>query len=100
VRNAVFPGEVAVEHARIVRIQRDRNAGVEQDPHGMGLQRSHGAGSDIARNADFERDLLLAQPAHQIGIFGGTNAMADAFRSDIERFANRLGPIGFPGVGG
>ena len=61
----------------------------------MGFERGHRAGPHIACDADFQRDALFAQAPQQIGIFHRANAMADAFRADIERGANGFRAGGF-----
>src|SRR5208282_764193 len=52
----------------------------------------------IAGHADFDRNLALGQLFDQFWIFLGSQAVADAFRLEIQRAPNRLRPSAFTGV--
>ncbi len=92
--------EIGPENSRIVGIQCDRNARIQQSPDRVSFERFHGASPHIACNADFQWDTFLAQTPHQIRIFHRANAMSDAFRADIECRADGIGPICFARMGG
>ena len=71
--------ETGLKHRRIVRIEHQWNTGVVQSPHRMSRQARHGAGRDIARDADFERHSSIAKLTQKRRIFDAPDPVADAF---------------------
>ena len=71
---------VNIHEDNSISVQDDGHAGLVQPLHWMLSQRVHGAGGDIARNADFEWNILVAQMTHQNWILDRSYAVADAFR--------------------
>ena len=53
-------------------------------PYRMGIERCDGSGTDVAGDADFERDLIVAETAHQSRVVGGTNAVPDAIGPEFD----------------
>src|SRR5260370_28418404 len=53
----------------------------------------------IAGHADFNRNLALGQLFDQFRILPGGEAVADAFRLEVQRAPHRLRPSAFAGVG-
>ncbi len=63
------------------------------------MKGGHRAGAQIARDADFERNIFFPKTPHEIFILHGSNAVPNTFSPDVERGANALGPVCFSGVG-
>jgi hypothetical protein len=99
-RHAEFPVQAAFKDTGVVCIQREGHAFFKQNTHGMLLERCHRTGFYVAGDADFEGNLFRPQKAHQIGVVGSANAVANPLRSNRERRTNRLRPVCFPGVSG
>ena len=91
-REAVFIGQRAAEHRRVVGVQDDGHARVVQSSYGMLVEALHHARDQVAGNADLERDIALPQVAHQIGIADGGDAVANPLSAQIERCPNRFRP--------
>lgn len=66
----------------------------------MRVEIRDGPGLDIAGDADFERDIFVAQAGKQVGIVDGVNTVADAFGTDGQGIDDRLRPGGFARVAG
>src|SRR3974390_2074458 len=64
----------------------------------MFAQAGDGSGAQVARDADFQRDVALAQAVHEARIFGRANAVSDALGTDFERIPYSLGACGLARV--
>src|SRR4051812_3836836 len=56
----------------------------------MFVQRSDRPCTDIARNADLERDIALAQAFHQLRVIGSTDPVSDAIRAEVHARPHRV----------
>jgi len=74
---------IRLERQWIVRADGDRHAGLEQPTNRVRGQRSAGAGTDVARWAQVERNLVLGQVPHQRRVLDGPHPMPNAHRPQV-----------------
>src|SRR5579871_326647 len=86
----IFAGECRAEQRRIVCIQRDHNSLIEIALNWMLSDRFADAGSQVAGQANLQRNLPVGKFFNEIGILPGSEAMADAFGVEIQRPPNRF----------
>src|SRR5947209_186109 len=93
--------ETRAEHCRVVRVQRDQQAGLEEPRQGMVLEPFEQAGRDVAGRTDFERNPPLADERHDLRIAEKRETVPDALGPEqLDRGADALGPDSFAGVRG
>src|SRR5262249_39909555 len=83
-----------------VRVEEDGDAGVVETADGMVFEAFYYAGYEIARDADFEGDLIVTEMAHECRVLNGGDAVTDALGAEFEGgpHGSRCGAL--TGVGG
>src|ERR1035438_4077884 len=97
-RQAVFAGQRAAEHRRVVGVQYDRHSRIEQAAHRVVLHALDHPRDQIAGDAYFERNVLLAQVAQQGGVAHRGDSVADAFGAESKRVPDGFRPRALAGV--
>src|SRR5271156_3332496 len=94
----IFTFEIAEKHRRVVRVQRDHEAGIKVAAHWMVGDVRTAARAQVRRNADFDGNLALDEHVHEFGVMDSAEPMANAFRSDVQSTPDAFRPYGFAGV--
>src|SRR5437868_8694891 len=84
----VFAGERSAKHRWIVTVQGDHEALIEIAAQRMLADPPAATGPQIARQANFYRDLTPRQLFDQLSILPGCKTVPNAFRPQIERTPN------------
>ena len=79
-RQLILPRQRSAEQRRIVGVQRDHHSLIEIAFHRMLRHRLANSGPQIARDADFHRNLPVRQFLDQVRIARGCKAVADAYQ--------------------
>ena len=98
-RQLEFTFERAGKNTRVIRIEGERYAGVEEAADGVPGQIGDGAGFDVARDADFEGNAFFLETAEQVGVIDGADTVTDAFGAQVEGCPDGGRAVGFARVG-
>ena len=74
----IFIRKRGIAHARIVGVERDAHLQIVQVGKRMLRQGGNRAGVDVARRADFQRDLPIVKHPYNVGILDRADAVPDA----------------------
>ena len=73
----VFPAQRSPEHCGIIRVERDHNTLVKIIAYGMLGYGWADASTQVARNANLNRNLPLGERFHQLGVLAGGKSVPD-----------------------
>jgi hypothetical protein len=92
-RETVLAGQGGVEHGRVVAAEDDWNAGGEQVWKWMLGQARDNPRGDVARQADLQGDVRVAQPVEQPRVVDSCDPVADPLGSEgLDSGPDLVGP--------
>src|SRR5579863_7385606 len=96
--NLIFAGKRRAEHGGIVGVERDHDAMIKITFCRMIDEVGAKAGAEVAGEADFYRNLALAEFFDEIGIMEGSEPVANAFDAQIKSAPYGFGRASLAGV--